>query len=299
MQITSSLATLLGLSQTAIALKADLPVAYTGQIGMFDIALYSNNRAGQPPPAEGESVDDVNCVPHYDPGLFSISIFSNHEGLQLYDPLSNTWCAAPVNTIQGQQEFGVLWLGKAAADVSQGRWRAGVHRVIYPAISGPRLTMWYEMCTVAQVNGPDDSLPMPQGEVELPNVTGYGKMLYVSPGETQSDVLRRIERRRGLPMSKVPRLADKFKVRANHIYLSNLYSSLFRSVVYGECTRFRPNPGLLRNGFAWADARKRTICFCLCWYIRLRLIGASGATAPRSDSPVRPLRSATHCFPIS
>ena len=35
----------------------------------------------------------MNCVPHYDPGLLSISFLSTHEGLQLKDPTTGTWFA--------------------------------------------------------------------------------------------------------------------------------------------------------------------------------------------------------------
>jgi isopenicillin N synthase-like dioxygenase len=213
MNITKRLGKCLRISPTAIALRADLPVAYGKHVGMFDIARYFNERAGQAPPAEGESIDDVNCVPHYDPGLVSISFFSNQEGLQLFDPSTNQWYAGPVNTVPGQEKYGVLWLGDAAAKVSEGKWKAGVHRVIYPALQGPRLTMWYEACTVAQVNGPDDSKPVPEGQIQLPNVKGPGKMMKVSKNETQTAVLMRIERRRGLPMSKIAIVDDDFKVR--------------------------------------------------------------------------------------
>eukprot|EP01122_Echinamoeba_exundans_P009538 TRINITY_DN3403_c0_g1_i1.p1 TRINITY_DN3403_c0_g1~~TRINITY_DN3403_c0_g1_i1.p1 ORF type:complete len:372 (+),score=54.33 TRINITY_DN3403_c0_g1_i1:79-1194(+) len=215
MRVAKRLGKLLGMSPTALALRADLPVAYRSHVGMFDVARYFNERAGQAPPPEGESIDDVNCVPHYDPGLVSISFFSNQEGLQLFDPTTDKWYAGPVNTLPGQQQYGVLWLGEAAAKVSEGKWKAGIHRVIYPALQGPRLTMWYEACTVAQVNGPDDSKPVPDGQVALPNVKGPGKMMMVSKMETQTDVLMRIERRRGLPMSKVPRIDDDFKSMEN------------------------------------------------------------------------------------
>jgi hypothetical protein len=35
----------------------------------------------------------VNCVPHFDPGLLSISFLSSAEGLQLQDPATGAWFA--------------------------------------------------------------------------------------------------------------------------------------------------------------------------------------------------------------
>jgi hypothetical protein len=57
-----------------------------------------------------------------------------------------------VNTQPGQEGLGVLWLGAAAVTVSKGEFKAGVHRVVYPRIATPRITAWYEVCTVDQVN---------------------------------------------------------------------------------------------------------------------------------------------------
>lgn len=141
--IAGRMAPMLSMSKTALALRADLPVAYTSQIGMFDIAHYHNELAGKVPPAEGADTDEVNCVPHYDPGLFSLSFYSDAEGLQMFDPTTNKWYAGPINSIPHQAQYGVLWLGKAAEKVSGGKWKPGVHRVIYPAKVGSRLTMWY------------------------------------------------------------------------------------------------------------------------------------------------------------
>lgn len=214
LRISLALAQRLGISASKLAVEADLPVAYGSHYGMFDIAKYFNKLAGQSPPAEGTSVDDVNCVPHYDPGFLSISFFSDAEGLQMLDPETNQWYAAPLSTIDSQKEYGVLWLGQAGVKASEGKWKAGIHRVIYPATSGSRLTMWYEMCTVDQVNGPDDAAAVPEGEIQLPNIKGPGSMMLTMKGDTQTDVLRRIERKRGLPMSKVPRIQDSFRVRS-------------------------------------------------------------------------------------
>ena len=49
----------------------------------------------------------------------------------------------------GDAGVGVLWCGAAAAEVSGGRIKAGVHRVDTGA--RPRATLWYEVCTRQQV----------------------------------------------------------------------------------------------------------------------------------------------------
>jgi len=69
-----------GRTPSSLAHLADIPVAYLHQshFGMLDTALYFNNQSTSiPPPPMGTSISDVNCVPHYDPGLFSISFFVN------------------------------------------------------------------------------------------------------------------------------------------------------------------------------------------------------------------------------
>lgn len=213
MELARTLAEILGVTPTELARTADLPVAYTNHVGMFDIAYYHNSRAGQAPPAEGSSIEDVNCVPHYDPGLLSLSIFSSAEGLQLQNSSTKQWHAGPVNTVAGQEQFGVLWLGEAAVKVSKDKLKAGVHRVIYPASTGARLTMWSEMCTVDQVNGSEtDDLPATApGNVTIPNISGPGRNVTVAPGETKGATLFKIERKLGIPMSKVARIGDAFK----------------------------------------------------------------------------------------
>jgi len=194
----------------SLAKNADIPVAYSGHFGMLDTALYHNQKTSQIPLVSiGTSVDDVNCVPHYDPGLISLSFFSNNEGLQLQDPKTGNWIAGPVNTIQGQEDIAVIWLGEAAVKASKLPLKAGIHRVVYPQVAKPRLTVWYEMCTVKQATEPDQSYVNP-GSVNVPNLPG-SLPVEVKEGEKVVDILRKIERTRGIPMSKVRRLDDSFK----------------------------------------------------------------------------------------
>lgn len=82
-------------------------------------------------------------MPHYDPGLLSLSFLSTHDGLQLRDPATGRWFAGifiniylnnlnklfinaiigPVNTRKGQENLGVIWLGEAAVNASKGRFK--------------------------------------------------------------------------------------------------------------------------------------------------------------------------------
>jgi len=205
-----------GMNKATVAHKADLPLAFGGAVGMLDIAHYFNRTTAQLSPSS-RNIDEVNCVPHYDPGLFSVSFLSTLEGLQLYDPEQNTWFAGPVNTHPGQENIGVIWLGEAAVRVSDGKLKGGVHRVVYPRISQPRLTMWYEACTVNQVNAPQVEY---QGEqVNLPNV---GISLNLNEvGSTHAEVTKYVERFYGIPESKIMMREDDFNVNYSEDFIEN------------------------------------------------------------------------------
>jgi len=197
-----------------LAREADIPVAYSSVrqgFGMLDAAYYFNKtKAPSPQPEVGASVDDVNCVPHYDPGLLSLSFYSNNEGLQLLDPKSNKWIDGPNNTLEDQKNIAVIWLGEAAVKATKGAVKAGVHRVVYPNNGQPRLTVWYEMCTVKQATEPEDKY-VNSDTVTIPNLAKDAQQVEVQKGEKVVDVLRKIERTRGIPMSKVYRIEDSFK----------------------------------------------------------------------------------------
>ena len=57
-----------------------------------------------------------------------------------------------MNTVAGQEDLGVIWLGEAAVRASKGELREGVHRVVYPQTPVSRISAWYELCTTDQVN---------------------------------------------------------------------------------------------------------------------------------------------------
>ncbi|CAF1161141.1 unnamed protein product [Adineta steineri] len=167
--------------------------------GMLDIVSYFNDKNGFQPPINGQSTEEVNCVPHYDPGLLSISVMSTHEGLQLKDMTTNQWIDGPL-----QPNIGVIWLGEAAARVTQNRLKPGIHRVIYPQKAERRLTVWYEVCTITQLKNLSDEKQnkiMADGSVTFDNLPGSDPIT-VRSGETKLEFLRRVEMARGLSMSK-------------------------------------------------------------------------------------------------
>jgi len=211
--VFDEIADMMGVQQNEMALKADLPVAFISEshFGMLDITHYFNNKASSDPqPAEGSSVDEVNCVPHFDPGLVSISFFSDCEGLQLKDPDTGEWFNGPLNTNPDQEDIGVLWLGQAAVTAFDGQLKAGIHRVVYPKEAGkPRLTAWFEACTLKQALNPEGVYE--GGTVSLENLPSVGPM-QVQKGQQAYDFLRSVERKLGVPIRKsMPRHEDSFK----------------------------------------------------------------------------------------
>ena len=189
-------------SLTTLVERADLPMKEE-HFGMLDIVSYFNKRSGFKPPKDGQTTKEVNCVPHYDPGLLSISILSTHEGLQLKDMITDEW-------IDGSLEpnIGVIWLGEAASQLTENRLKPGIHRVVYPQKGNTRLTMWYEVCTIEQLRNlraERQNEVMAAGTVTFPNLPGSAPIA-VQPGETKLDFLRRVEMGRGLSMSKSGRV---------------------------------------------------------------------------------------------
>jgi hypothetical protein len=185
-------------SLSSLIERADLPLK-DEHFGMLDIVSYFNNKNGFQPPHDGQTTDEVNCVPHYDPGLLSISILSTHEGLQLKNMMNKEGIDGPL-----EPTIGVIWLGEAASRVTQNRLKPGIHRVIYPQESKCRLTIWYEMCTTEQlrnisVNKRNEI--MAGGVVTFENIPGLAPIT-VLPGENRLEFLRRIESAHGLSMSK-------------------------------------------------------------------------------------------------
>lgn len=46
-----------------------------------------------------------------------------------------------MNTRAGQEDLGVIWLGEAAKKASKGELEVGIHRVVYPPTSIPRILL--------------------------------------------------------------------------------------------------------------------------------------------------------------
>jgi len=198
-----------------MAKEVDLPFGFGGQIGMLDAAYYYNAKSMDTPEV-GTSVENVNCVAHFDPGFLSISILSTSAGLQLQDPTTKKWIDGPLGL--GEQ-LGVIWTGQAATDASNGKIPAGIHRVRYPTTTEgnaePRLTIWYEMCTASQCEPPTDDVELDFGKATEVNMKGIqnapinlNKAKKASNSRTpnvltHAGFLQHIEREMGLPMSKM------------------------------------------------------------------------------------------------
>ncbi|CAF2139774.1 unnamed protein product [Rotaria magnacalcarata] len=194
-----------------LAVSEDIPIKQVelSAVAMLDIVHYFNKNVGPTQvPAIGYSTDEVNCVPHYDPGLFSLSILSTCDGLQLQDRHENKWTDGPNNSQIGQSNIGVIWLGEAASILTSNRFKSGIHRVIYPrTVQQPRLTIWQEICTEGQIqqlfeeNNNVQILPA-GAEVLLANQPNSIPMTVLPGGETPHNFMHRVESTRGLSMSK-------------------------------------------------------------------------------------------------
>ena len=179
------------------------------ELAMLDIVHYFNQKAGpKRVPAVGYDTNEVNCVPHFDPGLFSFSILSTCDGLQLKDQRTNQWIDGPDNSQTNQSNIGVLWLGEAASTLTNNRLKAGIHRVVYPRVNHqPRLTIWQEVCTESQIKQLFEQKAnvqrLPEGtQVVLENQPDSRPMSVLPGGESQAQFMRRVESNRGLSMSK-------------------------------------------------------------------------------------------------
>ena len=178
--------------------KADLPLNEE-HFGMLDIVSYFNEKSGTQASHNAALTSEVNCAAHYDPGLFSISILSTCQGLQLKDRVTDQWIDAPV-----ESGIGVIWLGEAASRLTNNRLKSGIHRVIYPSQQERRLTIWYELCTIPQLERLSDGKQtelMPEGSVTFDGLPDVDP-IEVLPGENRLEFLKRIESSFGISGSK-------------------------------------------------------------------------------------------------
>jgi hypothetical protein len=221
-------------------------------LGMVDIVHYFNERTGPvEQPNVGLNTDEVNCVPHFDPGLFSLSILSTCDGLQLNDRLQNKWIDGPNNSQPDQHYIGVIWLGEAASILTQNRFKSGIHRVVYPRIPHTsRLTIWQEVCTVTQI---ETLLPQKEKHVVISDSTTNQMMpqpksvtRYVRP-----DGMRPLEDERGISKSKShPRIVQKSNGNANQPVIQQQSNSNFLPAGASITMTNQPNsvPLSIRSG---------------------------------------------------
>jgi hypothetical protein len=226
--------------------RANLPLQ-NEHFSILDIASYFNNKSGFPPPQIGQTTEEVNCVPHYDPGLLSISILSTHEGLQLKDTANNEWIDGSL-----EPKIGVIWLGEAASRVTQNRLKSGIHRVVYPQVPKSRLTLWYEVCTIEQLRNISEENHeelLTGGIVSFENLPGSAPIT-ILPEEKKLEFLKRIEMAYGLSISKI--FPPQYKLKKHFI-------SYPRSKLKTEQTNHgNKNSKKLRlNAFF-----NRFVCFC-------------------------------------
>ena len=98
--------------------------------GMVDITKYHNTNQSR-----------LNCNPHADPGVFSLSVRSTAPGLQLKDEYGK-WIDAPIN-----KSIGILWAGHMAHKLNAAV-KVCTHQVV--ANPKPRIAFWYEVCVLKQ-----------------------------------------------------------------------------------------------------------------------------------------------------
>ena len=178
-------------------------------LGMLDIVHYFNERTSPvKQPTVGLNTNEVNCVPHFDPGLFSLSILSTCDGLQLNDRLQNKWIDGPDNSQPDQRYIGAIWLGEAASILTQNRFTSGIHRVAYPRIPHKsRLTIWQEVCTVDQIEPllQQNDKPVVMSDdttIQMINQPNSIPLRIQPGGETLNGFMKRVENERGLSVSK-------------------------------------------------------------------------------------------------
>ena len=174
-------------------------------LNMLNVAHYYNSRHGPvQTPAVGYDTSEAYCVPHYDSGLFSLSILSTCEGLQLKDQRANKWIDGPVNFQLESLNIGVLWLGEEMATLSGFRFQPGIYRVIgSPTIYRSRLTIWQAVCTEAQMraileaNGDGPRLP-PGARLHMLTQPDSLPVKVLAGGETKHGFLKSTEGHPGM-----------------------------------------------------------------------------------------------------
>eukprot|EP01090_Pellita_catalonica_P012090 TRINITY_DN2554_c0_g1_i1.p1 TRINITY_DN2554_c0_g1~~TRINITY_DN2554_c0_g1_i1.p1 ORF type:complete len:218 (+),score=16.61 TRINITY_DN2554_c0_g1_i1:469-1122(+) len=133
-------------------------------------------------------------------------------------PKKKKWQAGPT----ADSGLGVIWLGKAAENVTEGKLKAGVHRVVFPKKKHrgiPRMSIWAELCTFDQAF-PERWQPASETEqskkfsfgsadwktvpdkILVSNMRGKPYIVRVEKGNLLK-ALRTVEELHGLPLSKI------------------------------------------------------------------------------------------------
>ena len=116
------------------------------------------------------------------------------------DRTTDQWIDGPL-----KPNIGVIWLGEAAARVTDNRLKPGIHRVVYPRKAKTRLTMWYEVCTIEQlrnISSEKKDEVMAGGTVIFKNLPGSAPITARS-GEKNVKFSRHVEMAHGLSSSKM------------------------------------------------------------------------------------------------
>ena len=155
-------------------------------------------------------LDMVNYFPkkdflvseHGDPGLFSISLGSNAEGLKLLDPITNSWIEIPVSSA-------ALWCGSTANELSKGMLKVGWHKVDVKNKALNRQAIWYEVCVLDQIpgflkNGKPTSAEKKEEKCDDINVfvvtlTGKTSSYIINPSENVLSLQVKVQDTEGIP----------------------------------------------------------------------------------------------------
>jgi len=233
-----------------LAKKCDLPLllpktATNTPFGMMDIAHYMNSpvlleKTKLPP--------GINCAPHFDPGLISLSILSTAPGLQLFDPSLDEW----LDHTGEDKNIAILWTGQAAVDATNGQIQPGMHRVVtHPGKK--RMALWHEICKRSQENPAEifkqqlllkvknspkfyveKDFGVPASKIETIRRIPFEEDLGVPVSKIDLDFLDNfpinIEKEFGIPMSKSEKVLERGERLENNehgivVSLKNIFDS--------------------------------------------------------------------------